>query len=158
MHYVSEHQCDWDISVQQITYGYSTQNRRLTRLTPLSLGLSIHPPGSTPFESSSELPIDGMHAIGPLTLEEVIPHCIAVMLEKTDRNLTAVQHWYRDRHDGQVCATGSFEILKSRLCVLLTGSCSIQRLHGHWIASKTATPKLGPIRNPLHHSRDCEYR
>ena len=51
-HYVNEHQTDWDIYVQPLTYAYNAQVHKSTGTTPFSLSLTRHPP-STIAEISS---------------------------------------------------------------------------------------------------------
>lgn len=42
-HYLTEHQRDWDINVQPLTYACNAQMSCSTNLTPLSLVLSRQP-------------------------------------------------------------------------------------------------------------------
>lgn len=43
-HYIDEHQTDWDLFVESITYTYNTQVHHTTRAYPFSLILSREPP------------------------------------------------------------------------------------------------------------------
>lgn len=52
-HYAGEHQNDWDIYVQSLTYAYSAQVLKLTKTTPLSLVLTREPPGAANIVSPS---------------------------------------------------------------------------------------------------------
>lgn len=56
-HY-AEHQRDWDLFVQLLTFAYNTQDHCTTEKTPSSLVLSRQPPGPTKFVSPRALPTD----------------------------------------------------------------------------------------------------
>ena len=85
-YYVNEHQDNWDLHVQPLTYAYNAQVHRSTGTSPFSLILTRHPP-STMIETIAA----GTNQLNDIkTIQMVrddIVERISKMFDKTDRRM-----------------------------------------------------------------------
>lgn len=106
-HCVAVHQRDWDVFVQPLTYVHKSKVNHSIWTAPFSLLLSRHLLGPTPFIRPSALLTDLTNTTVPTVLRSILLHHTAVRRQKTENNLAAEQHRYKDHHDCCVRDTAS---------------------------------------------------
>ena len=100
-HYVNEHQDDWDLYVQPLTYAYNAQVHRSTGTSPFSLVLTRHPP-STVVETIAT-GTDRLNDIKTTqTVRDEIIKRMSTMFDKTDRRMYMAQQTYKRNYDKSV--------------------------------------------------------
>ncbi len=107
-HYVNEHQDDWDLYVQPLTYAYNTQVHRSTSTSPFSLVLTRHPP-STIVETVSDNPQNLNLLKSTKTVRDEIVKRMTTMFNKADRRLYMAQQSYKKNYDRNVKYTKVFQ-------------------------------------------------
>lgn len=107
-HYTAEHQRDWDIFMQPLTYAYNRQVSRSIGTTPFGIVLLRHPPGQTTLDRSSALQTSANNANAPAVLRSRLLHSNAEMRQKMDKKLRAAQSRCKDHHDCRIHATKTF--------------------------------------------------
>lgn len=93
-HYVSGHQRDWDSLVTSLTYAYSTQVHRATKLSCFSLILSRHPSTSvTP--TQQRMPPGADQIVFATAMRIKIVGRAAELTRMADKNLHKAQRHYK---------------------------------------------------------------
>ena len=104
-HYVGEHQDDWDLYVQLLTYAYNAQVHRSTRTTPYSLVLTRHPPGPATVGGTTALATDASTEPEAATLRHRLLSRLRALVGRTDDHLRTAQDGYKRYFDRTVRVT-----------------------------------------------------
>lgn len=98
-HFIAEHQRNWDIYVQPLTYAYNNQVHRCTNTSPYSLFLSRHPPGPSLLRATTDTPITGKSESSPQMIRRTIQAHILALRAKVDAHLRKSQARYKRDYD-----------------------------------------------------------
>ena len=105
-HYVAEHQTDWDLYIQPLTYAYNMQVHRTTGTTPFDLILSRHPPNIISGDVSTAVPDDlPDEDLSTAKLKKRILRDLQKGLEQAKTRMTKAQKRYKDDFDKNVHKT-----------------------------------------------------
>jgi len=100
-HFVNEHQSDWDLYVQPLTYAYNDQVHRSTGTSPFSLVLTRHLP-STIIETTAT-GTDRLNDIKTTqSVRDNIIKRMSTMFDKTDRRMYMAQQNYKRNYEKSV--------------------------------------------------------
>ena len=83
-HYVSEHQDNWDMFVQPLTYAYNNQVHASTGTTPFNLALSRSPPSPIFNDESTIAPLDDTVTPSSRTMRAHLLKRLSTMFDKAD--------------------------------------------------------------------------
>ena len=110
-HYVEEHQANWDIFVQPLTYAYNMQVHRSTGTTPYDLVLTRHPQPITvrDEESRTAIPQSEPDDPTPAQMKRIILRRLRVALQSARIRMTEAQKRYKQNFDKSVRFTPQFK-------------------------------------------------
>lgn len=86
-HYIAEHERDWDICVQPLTYDYISEVHRATSLPLFSLALPRQPPGPTAFCLSDGVADGSYRKYISTCLRDQLLQRLSSMRQGTDRRI-----------------------------------------------------------------------
>ena len=107
-HYVNDHQTDWDLFVQPLTYAYNSQVHRSTGESPFGLVLSRLPPSPLVSTSSAIEGISGNTVPARLLKTQVLDR-LKAMCAKVDKSASLAQARYKRYFDQKVRHTPSYQ-------------------------------------------------
>lgn len=107
-HHVADHQRDWDLFVQPLSYVYNTQLHRSTNTTEFSLVLSPNPAGPAPFVKDSALSSDTYCPIEPQALQAQLLARIKALHAQVNIRLASAQSRCKWDLDKNIKRTSAF--------------------------------------------------
>lgn len=90
-HYEADHQWDWDIYVQLLTYTYNMEINRSTCTVALKLALKCHLQRPKEFESTTAIKTDAYKTLNPVVLTSPFPCRINIMRTSVDKHIKAAE-------------------------------------------------------------------
>lgn len=100
---MEEHQRDWSIYVQLLTYACNAQGHRATNLLHFRLVLSRQPTGFTTLDSSIAVPTEFTATRSPHILRAPLLHCVATMRQDAEKRVNTKQRHYNNDEGQRIC-------------------------------------------------------
>lgn len=97
--YVAEHQTDWDLYVQPLTYAHNAQVHKSTCTTPFSLTLSQQPAGPTTSNQAPVIPDNMTEPPNPLSIRSYFLRQLDILHKQTDSKIAAAKARYKRNFD-----------------------------------------------------------